>query len=195
MDDSLKQINLQEPSPSTNTNQSQEPTQPMSTLESPTKSNPRSSSASKARLVAVSLAVVAGLVVGFIIAQNRLKSTATTTADSSGMTQNPESASDIKVGQVFGSQDEESFRDPATGIIQPGGIKGEGSHHLERGTDESQWVYLTSSVVDLDLFVGTEVDVWGETFQGKSAGWLMDVGRLKVIKLNAAEINNIEADN
>jgi hypothetical protein len=45
---------------------------------------------------------------------------------------------------------------------------------------------VTSSVVDLDLLVGDRVTIWGETNQGKKAGWLMDVGRLKVQELNAA---------
>jgi hypothetical protein len=140
--------------------------------------------------VSISLAVVAGLVTGFILAQNRLKDTGLTPGQE--LAQGPADAGDVKVGDTFGSADAETFSDHAEGIIQPGGVEGEGSHHLERGTDESQWVYLTSSVVDLDLFVTHEVEIWGETFQGKKAGWLMDVGRLKVTKLNSADINNIE---
>jgi hypothetical protein len=29
------------------------------------------------------------------------------------------------------------------------------------------------------------VKVWGETFKGQKAGWLMDVGRVKVMEVNA----------
>lgn len=144
------------------------------------------------RLASVSLAVIAGLVAGYFVAQNRLAQAGLITAGGQPMTQNPESADSIKVGDIFGSPDEESFRDHAEGVIQPGGVGGEGSHHLERGEDESQWVYLTSSVIDLDNFVTAKVELWGETFQGKKAGWLMDVGRLKVKELHAAEVNNIE---
>jgi hypothetical protein len=46
---------------------------------------------------------------------------------------------------------------------------------------EHKYVYLTSSVVDLQSFVGKKVQVWGETLAGQSAGWLMDVGKVKVI--------------
>ena len=49
---------------------------------------------------------------------------------------------------------------------------------------ESQNVYLTSSVVDLDLFVDHKIRIWGETFSAQKAGWLMDVGRVEVIELN-----------
>ena len=28
-----------------------------------------------------------------------------------------------------------------------------------------------------------EVQIWGETFKGQKAGWLMDVGRIKVIEV------------
>ena len=58
----------------------------------------------------------------------------------------------------------------------------EGSHVLLRPGGASQTVHLTSSVTDLEKFVGMQVRVWGETFRGRSAGWLMDVGRVEVIK-------------
>ncbi len=144
------------------------------------------------KIIIISLAVITGLTTGFFVAKNRLQQTGSSSLTSSAITQNPTDASSIRVGDTFGSADESSFSDSAIGVIQPGGIEGEGSHHLERGTDKSQWVYLTSSVIDLDLFLTTEVELWGETFQGKKAGWLMDVGRIKVIGLNVADVNNIE---
>ena len=49
----------------------------------------------------------------------------------------------------------------------------------------SQNVYLTSSVVDLNLFVDHKVQIWGESFAAHKAGWLMDVGRVKILELNA----------
>lgn len=81
-----------------------------------------------------------------------------------------------------GVKDASSFKDTATGTVQEndGKITTEGTHILVRG-DASQNVYLTSSVIDLSKYVGKKVQIWGETFQGQKAGWLMDVGRIKVI--------------
>ncbi|MCX6816814.1 MAG: hypothetical protein NTZ93_03040 [Candidatus Beckwithbacteria bacterium] len=86
----------------------------------------------------------------------------------------------MKKGATFGVQDEKSFPDLAEGQLVQGGIDGEGSHHLIREGGESQNVYLTSSIIDLDQFVGKKVKVWGQTFQAQKAGWLMDVGRLEI---------------
>ena len=91
----------------------------------------------------------------------------------------------IKVGDVFGLQDEKTFRDQAQGVVVKGGVDGEGSHHLIRVGGISQNVYLTSSTVDLDIFIDHQVKVWGETFSAQKAGWLMDVGRVEVIELNS----------
>lgn len=91
----------------------------------------------------------------------------------------------ITVGDIVGVKDEKSFRDHAEGVLVEGGVGGEGSHHLLREGGKSQNVYLTSSVVELNLFVGNRVVVWGETFSAQKAGWLMDVGRVKVLELNA----------
>lgn len=87
----------------------------------------------------------------------------------------------VSKGMTVGIADEKTFKDSAEGKLIKGGVDGEGSHHLERPGGESQNVYLTSSVVDLEKFVGREVKVWGETFAAKQAGWLMDVGKLKVL--------------
>jgi len=81
-----------------------------------------------------------------------------------------------------GFEDESEFPDEAEGVLREGGIDGDGSHHLERPGGESQYVYLTSTVIDLQAFVDKKVKVWGETISGKKAGWLMDVGKLKVVE-------------
>jgi hypothetical protein len=91
----------------------------------------------------------------------------------------------VKVGDIFGSADEKMFKDPATGVIDKGGFNGEGTHKLVRAGGLSQTVYLTSSTIDLDLLVGHQVTIWGQTFKGQKVGWLMDVGRAKVESLNA----------
>jgi hypothetical protein len=173
--DDLKQINLSEPSIN-------EESQMEDRLMEPTQK-------SKTMPMIISAGVVLGLVAGFFIAQKQLLLANGGVSLTSQATQELTSATNVKVGDVFGSADEKTFRDQAEGILMAGGIDGEGSHHIERGANKSQWVYITSSVVDLDLLVGHKVTIWGETNQGKKAGWLMDVGRLKVQELNAAPAN------
>jgi hypothetical protein len=89
----------------------------------------------------------------------------------------------VKNGDVFGSPDTESFEDSAKGYLEAGGLDNEGTHHLVREGGVSQTVYLTSSVTDLSKLEGMEVQVWGETFKGQKAGWLMDVGRIQVTEV------------
>lgn len=84
--------------------------------------------------------------------------------------------------KVVGSKDTSVFKDKAEGVIEKGGIDGEGTHQLIREGGPSQTAYLTSSVVDLDEFVGQKVRVWGETFAAQKAAWLMDVGRVEVLE-------------
>jgi hypothetical protein len=81
-----------------------------------------------------------------------------------------------------GLSDEATFRDSAEGILEEGGVDGEGTHHLTREGGSSQNVYLTSTVIDLQGFAGQKVTVWGETIAAQKAGWLMDVGRIKVVE-------------
>ena len=83
---------------------------------------------------------------------------------------------------AVGVMDKKTFRDKAEGILREGGIDGEGNFHLERPGGESQNVYLTSSTIDLSLYIGKKVRVWGETFAGEKAGWLMDVGFVEVLQ-------------
>ena len=152
--------------------------------------------AKKTKLISivVILGILLGLGTGFYAAQKHLLLANGKPATTSGTTQELTSSTNVKVGEIFGSADEKTFRDQAEGILMAGGIDGEGSHHLERGDNKSQWVYVTSSVVDLDLLVGDRVTIWGETNQGKKAGWLMDVGRLKVQELNAAPLTESTGD-
>lgn len=81
-----------------------------------------------------------------------------------------------------GISDEKTFSDTATGLLEEGGISGEGTHHLTRPGGPSQTVYLTSTVIDLQSFVGKNIQVWGQTISARKAGWLMDVGKVKVIE-------------
>lgn len=86
----------------------------------------------------------------------------------------------VKTDKVVGSTDTKTFKDSAEGKIEKGGVDGEGTHKLVRSGGASQTVYLISSVVDLDQFVGKNVKVWGETFAAEKAGWLMDVGKVEI---------------
>jgi len=71
--------------------------------------------------------------------------------------------------------------DKTEGELKSGGVDGEGTHHLEKEGGPSQNVYLTSTVLDLESFVGRQVEICGETIAGKEAGWLMDVVSVKTI--------------
>lgn len=79
-----------------------------------------------------------------------------------------------------GIADEATFRDSAEGMLREGGVDGEGTHHLVRNGSGKN-VYLTSTVIDLQGFADKKVKVWGETISAQKAGWLMDVGKIKVV--------------
>jgi hypothetical protein len=79
-----------------------------------------------------------------------------------------------------GVSDTKAFPDSATGVIEEGGSNGEGTHKLIRDGGPSQTVYMISSVVDLDQFIGKNVTVWGQTMAAKKVPWLMDVGRVDI---------------
>lgn len=84
-------------------------------------------------------------------------------------------------GTTVGSNDTKTFKDKAEGVLEEGGIEGEGQFHLVRPGGDSQNVYLISSTVDLSQFIKKKIRVWGETQKAQRAGWLMDVGRVEVL--------------
>lgn len=116
----------------------------------------------------IAVAVIVGAVLGFGISSLNKKNT-----------KNNEKKSG-EVAQTAGVIDKKTFKDSAEGILREGGIDGEGNFHLERPGGISQNAYLTSSTVDLSNYVGKKVKVWGQTFSGQTAGWLMDVGLVEV---------------
>lgn len=118
--------------------------------------------------------VVLGGISGYLLANGK----------SGGKTGNVISGDKTSTGlaKIVGVQDEKTFKDSAEGILREGGIDSEGSHHLERPGGDSQNVYLTSSSVALDNYIGKKVKVWGQTFSSEKAGWLMDVGRLELLE-------------
>ena len=86
------------------------------------------------------------------------------------------------LAKAVGVEDTATFKDSAEGMLREGGVDNEGSHHLERPGGPSQDVYLTSSTVPLDDYVGKKVKVFGQTFAAQKAGWFMDVGLVKILE-------------
>jgi hypothetical protein len=121
-------------------------------------------------LAAAIIIILLGVVTGYGL--TRSGSTGNSTIGTTGTAQK---------GQEVGSTNQ-VFKDTATGVLQAGGIDGEGTHQLIREGGPSQTAYLNSSVIDLDQYVGKKVQVWGETNKGQKASWLMDVGKLKVLE-------------
>ncbi len=117
----------------------------------------------------VALAVVIGTILGFGFSRLNKKTTITSKA-----------AGDS--AKSAGVIDKKTFKDSVEGILREGGIDGEGNFHIERPGGISQNAYLTSSTVDLSVYVGKKVKVWGQTFSGQKAGWLMDVGLVEIEK-------------
>jgi len=87
----------------------------------------------------------------------------------------------IKPGVEYGVKTQ-NFKDTTIGVLQKNDNGSEGTHKLVREGGPTQTAYLTSSVLDLDQFVGKKVQVWGETYKAQKAGWLMDVGRLVILE-------------
>ena len=116
----------------------------------------------------IALAVVLGVVIGIIPSKLNSKKSASNNSSSS------------TASKSVGVVDKKTFKDSVTGILREGGIDGEGNFHIERPGGDSQNAYLTSSTVDLNQFIGKKVTVWGQTFSGQKAGWLMDVGLVEV---------------
>lgn len=121
------------------------------------------------------LVVLFGIASGWFLSRGSVSGTnKPSVAETTGVEQ-----SDKEAGILDESTFEES--ESPEGILQEGGIEGEGTHRLERPGGPSQNVYLTSTVIDLQSYVGKKVKVWGETLSAVRAGWLMDVGKIKVL--------------
>jgi hypothetical protein len=122
----------------------------------------------------ISIAVVlAGIGTGYLLSGVGSKNSTTGTTSNNSL---------IATKNEAGIADESKFSTTAEGTLEEGGIGGEGTYHLVRGSGPSQYAYLTSSVVDMGTFVGKKVQVWGDTVSGKKAGWLIDVGKIKVVE-------------
>jgi hypothetical protein len=126
----------------------------------------------KVKIIATGLLVVfTGVATGWVLSGVSAQNGGP--APTANVSENPES-----VGEV----DESVFADTAQGELREGGIEGEGTHYLDTGFGPEKYVYLLSTVLNLDSFVGKKVEVSGQTLAAEHAGWLMDVGRIKVIQ-------------
>ncbi len=113
--------------------------------------------------------IIVGVGIGFGISKLKESGSSSTTT-----------GSQIKTDKTVGIVDKKTFKDSAEGILKEGGIDGEGNFHIERPGGVSQNIYVTSSTVDLAQFVGKKVKIYGQTFKGQKAGWLMDVGLVEI---------------
>ncbi|MBI4999378.1 hypothetical protein HZB97_01250 [Candidatus Gottesmanbacteria bacterium] len=123
-------------------------------------------------IVGAILVILLGVVTGFLLSQKQ----------TAGVLPG-EKPKVIKTEKVVGSTDTKTFPDQAEGKLEQGGADGEGTHKLVRNPiDPSQTAYLTSSIINLDDYVGKKIRVWGQTFAGQKAGSLMDVGRVELLE-------------
>lgn len=140
----------------------------------PLRSAPSRASLAKLLPFAVILVVVAaGIFTGLVFA-SREKSKSQVSAISE----------EDKLPEEVKQSLSQTFRDEAEGVIRKNDQLdkySQGTHKLERAGGESQTAYLTSTVLDLDEYVGKKVKVFGETFGSSQVGWLMDVGKVEEI--------------
>lgn len=125
-------------------------------------------------IIVVIASILLGIGSGYVASSMTGGTTVTTVENGDGTQQ-------VERGEIIGSDDTETYSDEAEGVLRRGGIEGEGAYHLERPGGESQYVYLTSTIIDLSQFEGEEVRVWGQTYAAEKAPWLMDVGRLELL--------------
>ena len=181
----MHQLNLTDDTAST-TEQVITPTQPRvddpmlaSHNQAPIANKPMKKRSTNSLILTVAITVVLGVGTGFLL--NKQFPAGGSMGDNGATPVAQVATGDVKAGDVFGSTDASAFKDSASGYLEAGATDGEGSHNLVRPGGVTQTVTLTSSVTDLSKFEGMEVKVWGETFRGQKAGWLMDVGRVEVV--------------
>lgn len=137
----------------------------------PLRAVPSRENLAKAAPFLIVLAIVAAGIFSGLVASSRGKSAASSSIKEEELT--PE------VKQSFA----QTFRDEAEGTIEKNAefdTYAQGTHKLLRPGGEDQTAFLTSSVLDLDEYVGKKVKVFGETFGSSQVGWLMDVGKVEV---------------
>lgn len=121
--------------------------------------------------------IMAGIVTGYLLSGYSF-------ADSGSQKQATGEPKGVKVSEnEAGIEDVSDDKDILVeeGVLVEGGLEGEGTHHLDRGTGVEKYVYLTSTAFDLQSFVGKKVKVWGKALSALHVGYLMDVVKIKTI--------------
>jgi len=157
---------------------------PVSASQPVSQVGPKSSSflSLKVLVIILLIAVASGYFISRIFPLSGSKTASLlTNGENAISTENITDKSIIEVGKLYGDT-ATIFKDSAVGTVEKGSINGVGTHILNREGGASQRASLTSSVVDLDLFVDRKVEVKGETNASKQTSWLLDVGSVKVIE-------------
>lgn len=89
----------------------------------------------------------------------------------------------VESAKEMGIKDTGTFKDASEGRLEVNDDTNvsEGSHKLIRPGGPSKTAYLTSSAVDLNQFIDKCVEIQGQTFAAQKAGWLMDVGWIRLL--------------
>ncbi len=132
-------------------------------------------------LIIVILAIIFGFCISRFLPTRMSISNNSSNNSSNNVASKIVEGQEIKVGTIYGNLSK-NFSDNAVGVIKSGGVNNEGTHTLEREGGVTQNAALTSSVVDLDLFIGKKVEVKGETNDSNKAAWFMDVGSIKILE-------------
>ena len=130
-------------------------------------------------IILISLMVGFGLSRAYPSTQSKMITTSSGVVVETKSTDSISNADQLQAGTLYGSADP-NCKDNATGTIAKGSINGEGTHILNRPGGADQRASLTSSAVDLDLFVGKNVTITGQTNASKKTGWLLDVCSIKI---------------
>ncbi len=175
--DGIVEFTMETQSPTLNNSS---PVSPVARVPEPhvLKKFPGNASSAKENVVVVVLSILVvgvGVLTGWLLSGSRL----TPAGEERKLQVTSESAStnSLEEGQVVDSQKYGEVE----GVLVKGGIKGEGTHHIERDNNPARYVYLSSTVIDLDKYTGKKVKIWGETISSVNAPWLMDVVKIKTI--------------
>lgn len=158
--------------------QSQDQVQQQQTTQTNTKLQDPQQSASKLSKILPFLIIIivvsAGILTGLILSSASKAST-----NRGSVLSEEELSPEIKENLA------QTFRDEAEGVLEKNDDLdkyAQGTHKLIRPGGEDQTAYLTSSVLDLDEYIDKKIKVYGETFGSSQVGWLMDVGKVEVLK-------------
>lgn len=182
MDDDFKKVTFSEPPPEVHTTEENVAFNPVT--QKPKKPTmPKQTNTKLILPVGALVMILMGIGTGFVLSKAMPKKANNTSTATTNLPQGEDAL--VEADKVYGSENKEKFPDDAIGVLEKGGLEGEGSHRLLREGGPKQTIYLTSSVLDLDPFVGHKVEVWGETYAAQQAAWLLDVGGVKIMELDA----------